>query len=157
MNVSPWHVGVLVADLDRAVAELQASLGTPFTPTATVHFARVEDPEPRPIDIRVAFSRGDGPQLELIESVPEGIYSIEAHGSGLHHLGYWEDDIDVNYGHRLETGASCVARVVGPGGGLVAWYATTAATPGVLLEFIDASARAAVEAFVATGDPSHLG
>jgi hypothetical protein len=154
----PWHIGLLVSDIDQAVVELADSLGTSFTPTATVHFERVEDPEPRSIDIRVSFSRGPGPQLEVIEDVAGvGIYSIRSHGPGLHHLGYWEDQIDAMYRTRLEAGTVSVARVVGPDGGLMAWYGTTPQSPGVLLEFINAEARAAIEAFVATGDPSHLG
>ncbi len=155
---SPWHVGVLVADLDKAVAELGVSIGTTFTPPAVVRFEHVEDPDPRAVDIRVAFSRGAVPQLELIEGPPgEGIYSLATYGPGLHHLGYWEDDIDRRFPERVRAGSTCVAKVVGPDGGLVAWYGTTAASPGVLAEYIDAGARLAIEAFVATGDVSHLG
>jgi hypothetical protein len=47
--------------------------------------------------------------------------------------------------------------VVGPDGSLLAWYGTTASSAGVLFEYIDARARQAVEAFVASGDPSYLG
>ena len=44
------------------------------------------------LDLRFAYSATE-PRLEIIRSVPGSLW-VPAPGSGIHHLGYWSDDVE---------------------------------------------------------------
>ncbi len=86
-----FHTGVVVDDLERALAELTALFGYEWCDE--VH---VEQPVHLPsgdttVEFRFHYSR-NAPRLEVIGHQP-GTLWVPAAGSGIHHLGYWSDDV----------------------------------------------------------------
>jgi hypothetical protein len=81
ITASFWHTGVVVADLDRAMAELSQATGARWLPAQ-------ERPDGQNM-VRVSFSRTE-PYLELIEGNPGGLWQTAA-GPRLDHLAYWTD------------------------------------------------------------------
>ena len=86
-----FHVGVVVDDLDDTLAQLSELFGyewcamfdgpLPVTlPTGTIQ-----------IPLRFVYSR-NMPRVEVIQSIP-GTLWVPAAGSGVHHIGYWSDDV----------------------------------------------------------------
>lgn len=84
------HLGIVVEDLERAVAIYENELGiAPW---------EIEDPRPffadKPVNdgyglnIRTAMYRGDGYEIELVMPVGPGIYEdwLKERGPGLHHI-----------------------------------------------------------------------
>jgi hypothetical protein len=51
-----FHVGIIVPQLDHAVARFSDVLGLKFTEPATFHIPRLEDPEPHEGKLVAAFS-----------------------------------------------------------------------------------------------------
>jgi hypothetical protein len=86
-----FHVGVVVDDLDATLVTLselfgyrwceQVHLPTPVT-TPAGDFV---------LDLQFAYSM-TSPRLEVIRAIPGTLWEPAA-GSGIHHLGYWSDDV----------------------------------------------------------------
>lgn len=86
-----FHTGIVVDDLDAMVAGLSELFGYEWCDEIAV---------PTPVDLpqgqitltlRFRYSRSV-PRLEVIESVPGTLWTA-VDGSGIHHLGYWSDDV----------------------------------------------------------------
>ena len=85
-----FHVGMVVDDLDAAMAELSELFGYAWCPPMAV-----ETPVRLPggditLDLCFAYS-ATTPRVEVVRSVP-GTPWVPA-DSGLHHVGYWSDDL----------------------------------------------------------------
>jgi hypothetical protein len=88
-----YHTGIVVRDLDRAMAELTAGTGVrwrePVGATVPVWTPAGE----RDVDFRAVYSQ-DGPHhLELVQHSDGTIWQSAGDGC-VHHLGYWADDLD---------------------------------------------------------------
>jgi hypothetical protein len=86
-----FHIGVVVADLDAALAELTQLFGYEWCDEI-----RVDQPVRVPsgdmtVEFQFRYSRTT-PRLEVIQQQP-GTLWMPAAGSGIHHLGYWSDDV----------------------------------------------------------------
>ena len=93
-----FHIGIVVEDLDAGLAELGALLGHEWGPEVDV-----EQPVRLPdgattVRFRFRYSRTT-PRLEVIQAQPGTLWT-PATGSGIHHLGWWSDDV-VGDGARL--------------------------------------------------------
>lgn len=100
-----YHIGIVVDDLDTTLRW--------FTDTAGYRWCEeyagdqlVETPAGEvTIPMRFAYSM-DEPRLEILQSVPGTLWTST--DSGIHHLGYWSDDVNADVavlvagGHELE-------------------------------------------------------
>jgi hypothetical protein len=89
-GTAQFHVGIVVDDLDAALCELSELFGYEWCPQLAV-----ETPVRLPggdimLDLRFAYS-ATLPRVEVVRSVP-GTPWMPA-DSGLHHIGYWSDDL----------------------------------------------------------------
>ena len=87
-----FHVGMVVPDLDQAVARYSDVLGIEFTEPAVFDIPRLEDPEPHPFKLTAVFSRTEPPYYELIQADGDGIVSA-AHAGKILYYGCWEPDM----------------------------------------------------------------
>ncbi len=87
-----FHTGIVVPDLDRAVAYYQDTFGISFTDPGVFSIPRLEDPEPHPFELTAVLSRTEPPYLELIQAAGDGIVSADKCGRILYHA-YWEPDM----------------------------------------------------------------
>ena len=78
-----WQVGIVVPEIESAMAELSAALG--------VEWSGPRDREVDGIRIRVAFAMTPPPYLELLEGPPGSVWDATA-GARIHHLGFWSAD-----------------------------------------------------------------
>jgi hypothetical protein len=85
-------VGIIVPQLDRAIARFSDVLGIKFTEPATFHIPRLEDPEAHEGKLVAAFSMTQPPYYELIQADGDGIISL-ANAGGLLYYGVWETDM----------------------------------------------------------------
>jgi hypothetical protein len=86
-----FHVGIVVDDLDGALLSLGSLFGYRWCDEV-----RVPNPVTTPagesvVDLRFRYSM-DAPRVEVIQAVPGTLWEPAA-GSGIHHLGYWSDDL----------------------------------------------------------------
>src|SRR5262245_47492025 len=87
-----YHVGMVVPDVDKAMAQWTASAGYRWAPRVDID-VHVIDPAGRPRVIRSTATYSlDGPvHLELLQ-VRSG--TPWEHTDPLHHVGYWVDGLD---------------------------------------------------------------
>ena len=132
------HIGILVADLEAAIARWEAATGYTFSPIGryrTDGYSDASDTEPHRHDARFAISREGAPQVELLEVTGTGTHSA-AH-LGPHHLAVRvasaEDEADRvrSLGHGIDTWARM------PDGAMHICFTQRDAL-GIPLEFISA-------------------
>lgn len=92
LPMSFFHVGIVVPDLDKAVAQYSDVLGIEFTEPAVFTIPRLEDPHPHPFELTAVFSRTEPPYYELIQAAGDGIVSAAQVGKILYY-GVWETDM----------------------------------------------------------------
>jgi hypothetical protein len=130
-RASFWHVGLVVADIEAAMAELTATTGADWLP--------VQERPDGDDTIRVSFST-TAPHIELIEGNAAGMWPT-SDGPHLDHLAYWSDDFAADCegfegrGLQREAGGTSVW------GGNWAYYRTAAT--GFRVELCDTAGRAA--------------
>ena len=126
-----FHVGVVVDDLDAALEDMTELFGYRWCPTLAVETPVVQPTNEFLLDLRFTYSR-TVPRVEMIQSVPGTLWT-PAEGSGVHHVGYWSDDVEADGRRLVERGYAEEARGVGPGGAAVWTYHRSAAGPRIEL------------------------
>jgi catechol 2,3-dioxygenase-like lactoylglutathione lyase family enzyme len=87
-----FHSGIIVPDLEKAIARFSDVLGIKFAEPATFHIPCLEDPTQHPGKLVAAFSMTAPPYYELIQADGDGIISI-ANGGKILYFGIWESDM----------------------------------------------------------------
>jgi quinol monooxygenase YgiN/catechol 2,3-dioxygenase-like lactoylglutathione lyase family enzyme len=87
-----FHTGIVVPDLEKAVARYSAVLGIQFTEPAVFDVPRLEDPEPHEFKLTAVMSMTEPPYYELIQAEGDGIVSAAQCG-GILYYGLYESDI----------------------------------------------------------------
>lgn len=141
----PDQIGIIVPLLDEGVRRYSALWGLgpwsawTYGPKTVPHLGYRGGPGS--YTLRLAIT-GTGPQIELIESV-EGpsIYEewLEAHGPGLHHLGFWVDSLEEATAQMEAAGFALLQSGAGYGlrGDGAYGYYDTQGELGVILEAIE--------------------
>ena len=107
-----FHTGIVVPDLDKAVAYYSDTFGMAFTEPGVFSIPRLEDPDPHPFELTAVLSRTEAPFLELIQASGDGIVSLQNCGRILYHA-YWEPDMDarLEWLHTQGPGVDAVFRM----------------------------------------------
>ena len=136
-----FHVGVVVPDLDAELDRLSALFGYAWSDevalTTPVRFPSGE----QDVEIRFRYSR-DQPRVEIIQQRPGTIW-MPVEGSGLHHLGYWSDDVAADAAALREAGYDVEAEGVDPSGTPTWAYYGAADRPRI--ELVSTSVRPFME------------
>lgn len=132
-----YHVGIVVPDLDRAKAEFAELFGYEWAselafPTP-VTFA---DGAEETLDLRLVYSRNQ-PRVELVQSIGRAPWVPS--DSGVHHVGYWSDDVDADSAALAALGYE---REVS--GGVFAYHRSPA---GARIELVHRSVQEAMEQY----------
>jgi catechol 2,3-dioxygenase-like lactoylglutathione lyase family enzyme len=109
-----FHVGIVVDDLDAALAELSALFGYEWCPKFAVETPVRLPAGERMVDLCFVYSTM-APRLEVIRSVP-GTPWTPAAGSGVHHIGYWSEDPAADAARLVARGHAEEAAGVRPDG-----------------------------------------
>jgi 4-hydroxyphenylpyruvate dioxygenase-like putative hemolysin len=99
------QIGVVVKDISSVIETWSSMFGIgPWTYRETVG----TDAKGRSWKVRLAFAYLGSLQLELIQPVEGRIFHsrfLETHGEGIHHLGFYVDDVDREATKLLAKGA----------------------------------------------------
>lgn len=98
-----FHTGIVVPDLDKAVAYYADTFGIAFTEPGVFSIPRLEDPDPHPFELTAVLSRTEPPYLELIQAAGDGIVAGDKCGRILYH-GYWEPDMAARWAWATTAG-----------------------------------------------------
>ena len=127
--IGPYaHVGIIVEDLDAAMAEMTATLGIEWLPV-----------QERPNDhttLRLTFSARP-PYIELIEGSP-GTSRDTSNGPRVDHLAYWTSDFAAAKDRMRAAGMTLDVEGSSPFGGY--WCYLSSAVTGFRVELCDIAA-----------------
>jgi quinol monooxygenase YgiN/catechol 2,3-dioxygenase-like lactoylglutathione lyase family enzyme len=145
-----FHMGMVVTDLDKAIARYSDVLEIAFTEPHVFEVPRLEDPYPHPFKLTAVFSRTQPPYYELIQAEGEGIVSAAQAGKILYY-GCWETDMDARL-ERLRAQDVGVDAVFRPTAGATPFAIITA--PDLLggrIEYVGVEEAGPIEEWVRTG------
>jgi hypothetical protein len=99
---SIWHIGIAVPDLEKGQKELGEVFGLNWRP-ARIRKLTLADAagRRREVECHVAFSLGAPFAVEVWQAIPGTPLDIPESG-GVHHIGYWVDDLAAE-AKRLDT------------------------------------------------------
>lgn len=152
-TLSPaYHSGIVVDDVQKAMAGIEADLGYVFNAPTDIVVPRFEDRIAGTVgEVRMsaAYSRTGPYRLELIAAQGDGIYSAERRG--LHHVGVWESNITGRL-RALENSATVTVEAVlwRADNGISAIYASSSVS-GFRTEYVNADRREELERWFETG------
>jgi len=131
------HIGILVEDLDEAVARWSAATGYTFSPVGryrTENYVDSSAAGPHTHDARFVISREGTPRIELLEATGEGTHST-AH-LGVHHLALvGNDDLEAVREHVSGQGIGIEGENTDAAGNLLLFF-TESRDLGAALEFV---------------------
>ncbi|MFC4502871.1 MULTISPECIES: VOC family protein [Streptomyces] len=142
-----FHIGLVVDDVDSAAAELSALLGYEWCEEIGGE-ARVVLPDGGDalVDLRSVYSMST-PRIELVPGVPGTLW--QPADSGIHHLGYWSDDVAADSAELARRGHAAEALGVRPDG--TAYWAFHHGPGGPRIELVTRTLQPVLERYWATG------
>jgi catechol 2,3-dioxygenase-like lactoylglutathione lyase family enzyme len=141
-----YHVGIVVDDLDEALRWYTAAAGYSWCEEYAGDQV-VETPNGEiTIPMRFAYSM-DEPWLEILQSVPGTLWMPA--DSGIHHLGYWSDDVVGDADALVRAGYDVEARAPLPDGSALWAYCRGAG--GSRIELVSSLIRPVLTQWFETG------
>lgn len=141
-----FHIGIVVDDLDATLEQLTALFGYEWCaviggPTA------VSGPDGESeVDLRFAYSR-TSPRLEVIRSAPGSLW--EPSDSGIHHVGYWSDDVAADSAELVRRGWATEAVGKRPDG--TPYWSFHRSPTGPRIELVSRSVQGGMEQYWGSG------
>ena len=151
-----YHYGLVVEDFDAALDELGTNLDLQW---ASVQQRTFDVRQPDGVveaSFRVTYSINGPPHFEVIEPCPGTIWAFA--GGGVHHLGYWSDDLARDSSRLTEAGYVSEGTYHNPDvEGPFGFSYHTLPRTGLRVELVDRARKPAFERWLAGGDfPSAL-
>jgi hypothetical protein len=143
-----FHAGVVVDDFGAALDDLSDLFGHEWCPTMSVSTPVVLPEGEITLDLVFTYSKTT-PRVEVIKSVPGTLWT-PAPGSGIHHLGYWSDDVAADAARLTARGYAAEATGVRPDGAAVWAYHRSPSGPRI--ELVSRDIAAGLEGYWASGD-----
>jgi hypothetical protein len=141
-----FHIGIVVEDLESALEELSELLGYEFCDQIGGPIAVNGPGGEALVDLRFAYSR-TSPRVEVIRAVPGTLW--EPSDSGIHHIGYWSDDVAADSAALVEKGWATEAVGVRPDG--TPYWSFHRSPTGPRIELVSRSVQAGMEQYWAGG------
>ncbi|MER5756352.1 VOC family protein [Streptomyces sp. NPDC002088] len=136
-----FHLGIVTDDFEATRAQLSAvfgyewgaEVGGPVQVTLTTGDTVLE--------LRCAYSV-TAPRLELVRSVPGTLWEPAA-GVGIHHIGYWSDDVAADSAELGRQGFVTEATRTGPDG--TPFFSFQRNASGLRVELVNRAAQSGLE------------
>jgi hypothetical protein len=142
-----FHLGIVVEDLDASLEELGALFGYDWCPEFAAEIPVVLPTGEIMLDLRFVYSKTE-PRVELIQSVP-GSPWVPAADSGIHHAGFWSDDMVVDAQALVARGYVEEARGIYPDGAPM--WAYHRSPHGPRIELVSRGLQPGLEQYWASG------
>jgi lactoylglutathione lyase len=144
-----YHTGIVVDDLDATLQWFTAVAGYRWTDVVEVD-QMVATPEGEvTVPMRMAYS-GEDPRVEILQTIPNTIWTPA--DSGVHHLGYWSDDVDADVVALEANGMTVEVKSLLPEGTTLWAYCKGATGPRI--ELVSRAMEPFIAHWFATADAS---
>ena len=142
-----FHVGIVVDDFEGTQEALSALFGYEWC-------GEIGGPVPVllptgrvTLDMGLSYSK-TSPRLELVRTIPGSLW-VPAAGSGIHHLGYWSDDLTADGAELSRRGFAAEATGLRPDGEPL--WAYHRHPDGPRIELVSRTVQPLMEQYWATG------
>ena len=138
-----FHVGIVAADFEATVAGLTSLFGYQWCDEmgGPIH-VRLPAGD-AVLDVRCVYSR-TSPRLEIVRPIPGTLWEPAA-DSGIHHVGYWSDDVAADSAALERDGYLPEATRQDPDGGGAAAFAFYRSAAGFRVELVSRAVKPALE------------
>jgi Glyoxalase/Bleomycin resistance protein/Dioxygenase superfamily len=99
--VDLYHVGIVVDDFDETVARFSVTHGYRWCEPVSIEQLITTPAGEQTVPMRLVYSV-DEPRIEILQTITGTIWTPA--DSGIHHLGYWSDDVDADVTSLVATG-----------------------------------------------------
>jgi Glyoxalase/Bleomycin resistance protein/Dioxygenase superfamily len=141
-----FHVGIVVDDFETTLMELSELFGYEWCQKIRRPTAVNLPTGDAVIDLRFAYSVTQ-PRLEIIHSIPGTVWAPAA-GSGIHHIGYWSDDVAADSAEFARRGYTLEASGIRPDG--TQYWAYHRSVTGPRIELVDRTIQPDLEQYWTT-------
>jgi hypothetical protein len=141
-----YHLGIVVEDYESTLTQLTELFGYRWCEEFDVTLPVWTPGGEQELNLRFTYSM-DAPRLEVIRCIPGTVWEPAA-GSGIHHMGYWSDDV-AGDSARLEQQGYAKEASAGPDDTPTFVYHRHPAGPRI--ELVASSMRPLMEQYWATG------
>ena len=107
-----YHTGIVVDDLEATMDWFTKTAGYTWTDVVTVDQQGVTPAGEMTIPMKMVYS-GCEPRLELLQTVAGTVWMPA--DSGVHHIGYWSDDVESDLAALESSGMTFEVQVLQPG------------------------------------------
>jgi hypothetical protein len=128
-----YHTGIVVDDLEATMKWLSEVAGYTWTDVVTVEQQGVTPDGEITIPMKMAYS-GSDPRLELLQTVPNTVWTPA--DSGVHHIGYWSDDVESDLATLESTGMTVEVKSYNPDGSCTLLWAYAKGPTGPRIELV---------------------
>jgi glyoxalase/bleomycin resistance protein/dioxygenase superfamily protein len=145
----PYHVGIVVRDLDDAMSRIGPLLGVERWGTFETEIPSTYRGAATRAGSRAAYGKLASLYVELVQPTAEpwtATAFLEERGEGVYHLGYWVDDVAEVVRRAEALGIGVDWAMEGEAGPLVAYLDRSL---GVHVELVSSSLRSFIEDLVA--------
>jgi hypothetical protein len=144
-----YHVGVIVPDIDKGMAEYSASMGLTWCALQDLQLPVLINGEPGTVRCRFTYSHQGTTYVELVEENPDTIWRV---GDGLHHMGRWTGDLQGEMDQLEAAGLPVAMSGRSESSGKPSAFSYHRLSGGGYLELVDIRMKPAFERWMAGGD-----
>jgi hypothetical protein len=105
-----YHTGIVVKDVDAAMAEYSDIMGVSFGLQGEQEMPVWMPSGARTMNFRFAYTAEGPHRLELVRETPGTLWTMPGVGHA-HHLGYWCDDVPAATAELVQRGVPIAAKV----------------------------------------------
>lgn len=141
-----FHVGIVAEDLHATKEQLSQLFGIEWCEEMGGPIEVSLPTGDTVLDFRCAYSRSasEAPRLEIVRRIPGTLWEPTP-GSGIHHFGYWSDDVAADTAALERHGYVTEATREGPDGSLFFAYLRSGGRTGFRVELVDRAAKPSME------------
>jgi hypothetical protein len=148
-----YHVGIVVDDYESTLTQLTGLFGYRWCDEIDVTLPVWLPTGERELNLRFTYSM-EPPRVEIIRVIP-GTPWEPAEGSGIHHMGYWSDDVAGDSARLEQQGYVKEAAAMNPDGPPTFVYHRHHAGPRI--ELVNSNVRPLLEDYWASGKSPFAG
>ncbi|WP_245718434.1 VOC family protein [Nocardia miyunensis] len=136
-----FHIGIVAPDFEATAARLTEVLGYEWGPEVG-DLVSVDLPDGKSVELNLRCMYSTTvPRLEVVRSVAGTLWE-PAGEAGMHHIGYWSDDVAADTEALIRHGYLTEATRRGPQGGL--FFAFLRSAEGFRVELVDRAAESGI-------------
>jgi hypothetical protein len=143
LNGSPYHVGIVVADVGEAMDEYGQLFGVEWATRNQAEFPVELGGERRTLKFDSVYSKTGPVRVELTVQKPDTIWTP---GSAVHHIGFWSDDVVADSQRLAAAGYPIEANLFPMPGDTPSAVAFCRGPQGLFVELVSSTMRTAMEA-----------